>query len=643
MARRMALILAGGVAAGWLLVAAGQAPAQADEGTPVVAGTFTGQLKVTDSWQSGGWGVKGGSRALTFGQGCAMDTSCPVTSSASGAQTLEPERGGFGWSGSAPVGCVDNVTGALKTNHGFDYTYRVRFEPAGTTTRDGVTYVTRMRGTYNGRLAVNATGRAFNCLVNPRRVPVETERAVYDLRLAPLAAPKTVTSSPPVATTPPAASASGTMPGFHLPRTDRQDSSAEAVASGTRSSVPGALVTPSEAIRTVGDRLPQDLLLVALLGLLIVFPAQLFDSTYEENHQRIDRQLARLRLRRRHPVVPAQRVDPATEPAAVEDPAPPRGRRIAVFLGVVVAGTLLGGLLDPKLGANTPSYALLLGIFASVLLVVGIGALAGRLFRSASHHPSRWYLAAVPSGLLVAALCVLVSRLTQFEPGYLYGVLGGAVFAVALNRKSEGRLEAAITVTILVVAIGAWIAFDPVSRAADATDASFGLLTLDAFLASLFIGGLEGLMFGLVPLQFLPGSRIRSWSWIAWGALMLVVLYAFVHVLLMPESGYLGRGTAPAVGVSIALFAAFGVASGLFWLYFRLRPDKQAAPAQPAGTGEPAAEPPRSAGAAPVLPMPSPAKVPVETAGGNLAEPPPQVPRQPGAGPTSGPFSGSAS
>jgi hypothetical protein len=56
------------------------------------------------------------------------------------------------------------------------------------------------------------------------------------------------------------------------------------------------------------------------------------------------------------------------------------------------------------------------------------------------------------------------------------------------------------------------------------------------------------------------------------------VLFTFVHVLLMPESGYLGRSTAASVRLSVALFIAFGIASGLFWLWFRLRPSTDADP-----------------------------------------------------------------
>ena len=239
-------------------------------------------------------------------------------------------------------------------------------------------------------------------------------------------------------------------------------------------------------------------------------------------------------------------------------------------------GTLLAGFLDPKFGTTTASYALVTGVFVSVLVTVLVVVLAGRVYRSVSHHGTGWYLEAIPSALLIAAVCVLVSRLTHFQPGYLYGVLGGAVFVAALDRRAEGRSEITVSVVALVLALGSWVAFEPVSRAASSAGASYPTLTLDSLLACLFIGGLEGMLFGLIPLRFLPGARIKNWSWIAWGVLMTVVTYVFVHVLLMPESGYLGRSTTASVTTTIALFAAFAVVSVLFWGYFRWRPTPEA-------------------------------------------------------------------
>ena len=355
--------------------------------------------------------------------------------------------------------------------------------------------------------------------------------------------------------------------------------------------MPGALTVPSESIRTVSDRLPQDLLLVALLGLLMVFPAQIFNSTYEENHERIERFAGRFR-RRRRAVVDGVASDQPT------DARPGRFRRVAVFLVSAGVGTVLGGLLDPEFGANRATAALLIGVFVALLLAVAIATLAGWTFRTARHRPHHWYLRAIPSGLVVAVACVLVSRLTDFAPGYLYGLLGGAVFAGVLDRRSEGRAETVTLLAGLLVALGAWIAFEPVAHAANAADPDLGILVADSLLGCLFIGGIEGMLFSLIPLRFLPGHRVRQWGWVPWVLMTAVTLYVFVHVLLVPSAGYLGRSTSASTNVTIAFFAAFGLLSMVFWAWFRFRPEKSGLPGPSAGppTGE-------------VLPMPMPEPV----------------------------------
>jgi hypothetical protein len=304
------------------------------------------------------------------------------------------------------------------------------------------------------------------------------------------------------------------------------------------------------------------------MGLLIVFPAQIFNSTYEENRERIDKFLHRFRRGRGAP-----------------ETTQGRARRLGVFLGCAVVGTFLGGLLDPEFGANRASAALLVGVFVALLVAVLVIAAAGWVFRTARHRPHEWVLRAIPGALVVAVACVVVSRLTNFSPGYLFGLLGGAVFAGTLERRTEGRTEAVSLLAVLALALVSWVGFAAVVSRANEDGASFAVLAADALLGCLFIGGIEGLLFSLIPLKFLPGYRLRQWGWLPWAVLTAVVTFLFVHVLLVPPSGYLGRATGVSTTVTLALFVAFGVLSCAFWAWFRFRPD-------PTGPADPAAPAP---------------------------------------------------
>lgn len=552
--------LAGALGAAGLTLLVAAAPSLGAEDDAVLQGTWTVVYETQEVVPT--IGDASGTVTYRFGEGCSTAAGCTVSVHSDegddegepGELELSPVGQELVFTEEEALDCFDTVTGEPTTKHGADYSATGRLAPTGTTVRDGVTYVSEMAGTYVQTIALTAAGRAANCTIGDQDVDELTQRSTITGTPVALPAVEPTTSSDPVSVDAAATSVSGTLPEFRLPHSDTAEQSAAVVDAGRRSSVPGALTTPADALDSLGDRLPQSALLAAVLGLLIVFPAAIFNSTYEENRDRIDRVFRR-------------------SPRPLQAEPQSRPRRLGVFLLCMVVGAALGGLLDDDFGANTPSYALLTGIFVALLVAVAVVALTGWLFRTARHQPHEWFLRAVPGALVVAVLCVVVSRLTHFEPGYLFGVLGGAVFAASLERRTAGRAEFATLVAVLLVSLGAWVAFGQVVDRANADDASFGILALDALLACLFIGGIEGLLFSLVPLRFLPGHRVRQWGWVPWLVLTAVVAFVFVHVLLIPESGYLGRSTSATATVTVVLFCAFGVASVLFWAWFRFRPD----------------------------------------------------------------------
>ncbi|HEX5088481.1 MAG TPA: FGLLP motif-containing membrane protein [Nocardioides sp.] len=548
------------------LLGAVLAPAEAAD-QPVVVGPWT----ITAAFQSGDKGASFAAKKwhLAFGDACSAGAACQVQGSTglgeSDSMSLATGADGFQITQHFDLECHDTVTGETTTTHGADYDLTATLTATKVEEVDGTSYVTELTGTMVEAVVINARGRAEDC-TTPSGGFEEHARSTLTGTADALPAPSAGAPSEPVglgpSSTGTAANGSGTIAGFTLPLGSEAERSVAAVDAGRRSSFPGAVVVPSESLSTVVDRLPQDLLLVGILALLIVFPAQVFNSTYEENHERVERTFGRLRRRR--------------APPAEEQPAagPGRVRRIVVFLVSVVLGTLLGGLLDPNFGADRPTTALLVGVFVALLVAVGVAVGSGWLFRSVRHLSRDWYLRAIPSGLVVGIVCVLVSRLTHFAPGYLYGVLGGAVFAGALARRTEGGAETVTMLGGLVVALGAWVAFEPVAHAANSAHPSLGVLVADSFLAALFVGGIEGMLFSLIPLRFLPGHRVKQWGWVPWALLTVLTAYVFVHVLLTPASGYLGRSTAATTNLTIALFAGFGVFSMGFWAWFRFRPDK---------------------------------------------------------------------
>jgi hypothetical protein len=341
----------------------------------------------------------------------------------------------------------------------------------------------------------------------------------------------------------------------------------ENAASSVVSSFGTSLPTPA-AVGSSAPALLLSALLVLVLVLFVVFPSQLFNRTYEENHERI-----RSWWERRLPWTRSHR-----------ERAQARALHGAMALAVaVVVGSVLGTLLDPHAGFTARSAALFVGIALSMLFWMGLTAAVNAAYRRARHRGTRWELRALPSGLMVAALCVGVSRAVNFQPGYLYGIIGGVAFAGVLPRKDEGHLVALTSTATLVAAVIAWLLWVPAATAAARPGAGFGSALLANVLSALFVGGLAGVVLGLVPLRFLPGQKLAAWHWGAWTTIFALATFGLVQIMLRPQSSAAHLASVP-LWTTVGLFLAFGAASIAFWGYFR------GTAAQEAATGHDAHE-----------------------------------------------------
>ncbi len=111
----------------------------------------------------------------------------------------------------------------------------------------------------------------------------------------------------------------------------------------------------------------------------------------------------------------------------------------------------------------------------------------------------------VPVSLLIGVACVVLSRLTGFQPGYLYGLLIGLAFARDLSAADEGRATAFGAALMLTLAFGAWLVLGALPDSEE-----FGLVVARTGLAALMVAGLEGVVFGLLPMRFLPGEPLYA-------------------------------------------------------------------------------------------------------------------------------------
>lgn len=297
--------------------------------------------------------------------------------------------------------------------------------------------------------------------------------------------------------------------------------------------------------------------LVLVLLLFMAFASELFNSTFESNYDEI---AGWLRLRRRGSEAEGRRSLWAS----------PLG--IGIFMALGAAVYLL---LDPQLSLGLDTLAIYLGMLGGLAITMVAFELPGLLMyrrRTGTAAGVR----ALPWTLPAAIVCVAISRIAGLEPGYLYGILLGLVFAQELAVRDEGRQAAAGAAWTLAVALVAWIGLDTL-RANDGALGSFSMLLVETALAAAVVGGLEAVAFGLLPMRFLAGASVYAWSRPVWALLFGISAFAFVHLLIGPHAGYLSSLSPAALWAAMGAFAAFGAFSVLFWGYFRFRPTRMAA------------------------------------------------------------------
>ena len=169
-------------------------------------------------------------------------------------------------------------------------------------------------------------------------------------------------------------------------------------------------------------------------------------------------------------------------------------------------------------------------------------------------------------------VCVLVTRITDFQPGYLYGVLAGLVFLAVIPELANGREQAIKVSAVAGVGVIAFLTLGLV-RALEGSGGATGLWRpIDVALSALVVGGFEGLLFGMLPLTGLPGATVKAWNPRIWALLLFLGAAGFLHVVVNPSSGYMVDSSRVPLVKTLALLIGFGAVSVGLWAWFRYRP-----------------------------------------------------------------------
>lgn len=163
-------------------------------------------------------------------------------------------------------------------------------------------------------------------------------------------------------------------------------------------------------------------------------------------------------------------------------------------------------------------------------------------------------------GILIAIGCVIISRAMDFQPGYLYGIVGAMYILPNLTEPvKSGKRALFILLSLLFCGFFAWL----ISSLAVKISPS-----LEALLLTIFIISLQEVFFSLVPISFLHGGEIWKWRKLYWIVLSTSVFFLFYHLILNPGFEDVEFLRQNSVQTILVLYIIFGTVTLALWYFF---------------------------------------------------------------------------
>ena len=298
-------------------------------------------------------------------------------------------------------------------------------------------------------------------------------------------------------------------------------------------------------------KIPAAIEIGLVLLIFAVLPGHLLNATLAEQYERFTK---RREQRRRAPSRWAKFV-------AFLHRAP-----FVAGLALTTVTALLFGFADPRFGFSLASLRLFLGLAIALALVSYLtNAVVSRIMQG------RWKVDVEvnlrPLGLILTVIGVVVSRLFDFSPGFLIGLVLGLVISEKRLVQYAWRAVLLRTSILLGLALLAWLAFSLFdAREEGGTFASeLAIETLVAITTEAIVG----LMVELLPLKLLEGEKLYEKSKVIWGSLYLLTVVIFVVAVVPWEGNWAELGSS--LWTWIGIVVGFGIVATGVYLYFRIR------------------------------------------------------------------------
>ncbi len=136
----------------------------------------------------------------------------------------------------------------------------------------------------------------------------------------------------------------------------------------------------------------------------------------------------------------------------------------------------------------------------------------------------------------MVVFAVLVSRLLSFEPGIVFGLVAGLVFATTLIASRQAIVVLIGTGFAAAAGVSAWIVYSVLSATIGTIDNGFAIGVVE-FFGGLTIQGVATLPLALLPLAALEGAQLFAWNRTYWAISYLLSSVLFVLVMLNVPGG----------------------------------------------------------------------------------------------------------
>ncbi len=232
---------------------------------------------------------------------------------------------------------------------------------------------------------------------------------------------------------------------------------------------------------------------------------------------------------------------------------------------------IIYGLLDPGFGLNRSSALL----FLSVILGVGVVTYACSGVEALMTRRTFGVAAAVrpyPASLAIAIASVAISRIIGLQPGVVYGFAASCAIIGpgGIDERRQGRVTIFPVLTAILLSVTAWLVIEPLRADASVSSSFLGQVGIAAGII-VFIGGLEGVAFNMIPLSVTDGGKLFRWRPAVWAAVALLASFLFWHVVINRDRQFFDALRQAESLAVLALFLLYASLSIGLWAYFRWR------------------------------------------------------------------------